>query len=57
MFSKLSFVSFQTPEVVNSLSSQGQLPLGLALIGRSKAIADTLVDSGRADVNAINGEV
>lgn len=51
------FTLFQTPEVVNSLSSQGQLPLGLALNGGSKAIADTLVDIGHADINAINGEV
>lgn len=47
----------QTPDEVNSLSTQGQLPLGLALIGRSKVIANTLVDNGRADVNAVNGEV
>lgn len=43
--------------MVNSLSSQGQLPLGLALVGRSKTIADTLVDNGNADVNGVNGEV
>lgn len=53
----LHIKSLQTPEVVNSLSSQGQLPLGLALIGRSKTIADTLVENGRANVNAVNGEV
>lgn len=43
--------------MVNSLSTQGQLPLGLALIGGSKTIADTLVDNGKAKVNAVNGEV
>lgn len=48
---------FQSPDLVNGLSPQGQLPLGLALVGRSKSIADTLVDTGRADVNAVNGEV
>uniref|UniRef100_A0A6B2EBK2 Ankyrin n=1 Tax=Phlebotomus kandelakii TaxID=1109342 RepID=A0A6B2EBK2_9DIPT len=41
-------------EVVNSLSPQGQLPLGLALMGRSTAIAQTLIQNGKADVNAFN---
>lgn len=42
---------------MNSLSPQGQLPLGLALMGRSTAIAQTLVRNGKADVNAYNAEV
>lgn len=44
-------------EIVNSLSPQGQLPLGLALLGRSTQIAQTLVQTGKADVNAYNGDV
>lgn len=44
-------------EIVNSLSKQGQLPLGLALQGRSTPIAQTLIKTGKADVNAYNGEV
>ncbi|XP_059617534.1 rabankyrin-5 [Phlebotomus argentipes] len=43
-------------EVVNSLSPQGQLPLGLALMGRSTAIAQTLIQNGKADVNAFNSD-
>uniref|UniRef100_A0A1L8DIW4 Ankyrin n=1 Tax=Nyssomyia neivai TaxID=330878 RepID=A0A1L8DIW4_9DIPT len=43
-------------EVVNSLSPEGQLPLGLALMGRSSSIAQTLIESGKADVNAVNGD-
>uniref|UniRef100_A0A1B0CGM8 Putative ankyrin n=1 Tax=Lutzomyia longipalpis TaxID=7200 RepID=A0A1B0CGM8_LUTLO len=43
-------------EVVNSLSPQGQLPLGLALMGRSSAIAQTLIQNGKADVNAVNAD-
>lgn len=43
-------------EIVNSLSPQGQLPLGLALLGRSQAIAQTLVQNGNADVNAYDGD-
>lgn len=42
---------------MNSLSPQGQLPLGLALISRSTAIAQTLVQNGKADVNAYDAEV
>lgn len=42
---------------MNSLSPQGQLPLGIALMSRSAAIAQTLVQNGKADVNAYNGEV
>lgn len=49
--------SFQLSEVVNGLSEQGQLPLGLALMGRSTAIAQTLVDSGSANINAYNADV
>lgn len=48
---------FLQPEIVNSLSAQGQLPLGLALLGRSAQIAHTLVQTGKADVNAYNGDV
>lgn len=50
------FVPFQLSEIVNSLSPQGQLPLQLALIGRSSAIAQTLVQTGGADINAYDGE-
>lgn len=49
--------SLQLSETVNCLSQQGQLPLGIALVGRSTAIAQTLVSNGKADVNAYNGEV
>lgn len=42
---------------MNSVSPQGQLPLGIALMGRSIAIAQTLVQNGKADVNAYNTEV
>lgn len=48
---------FQLSEVVNSLSPQGQLPLGIALMSRNTSIAHTLVQNGKADVNAYNGEV
>lgn len=47
----------QLPELVNSLSPQGQLPLQLALLGGSEAIAATLVQNGSADVNAYDGNV
>lgn len=47
----------QLPEIVNSLSPQGQLPLGIALLSRSTAIAQTLVKNGKADLNAYDGEV
>lgn len=47
----------QLTETVNCLSSQGQLPLGIALVSRSTAIAQTLVQNGKADVNAYNGDV
>lgn len=43
--------------MVNSLSPQGQLPLGIALMSRSSSIAETLVQNGKADVNAYNGDV
>lgn len=58
IISFLIFVSFlQLSEVVNSLSPQGQLPLGIALMSRSSSIAQTLVQNGKADVNAYNGDV
>lgn len=50
-------ICFQLSEVVNSVSPQGQLPLGIALMGRSTGIAQTLVQTGKADVNAYNAEV
>lgn len=43
-------------EIVNSLSPQGQLPLGLALMGRSAAIAQTLLETGGADINAFTSD-
>lgn len=43
-------------EIVNSLSKQGHLPLGLALQGRSTPIAQTLIETGKADVNAYTGD-
>ena len=43
--------------MVNSLSPQGQLPLQLALLGRSTAIAQTLVQNGSANVNAYDANV
>ncbi|XP_055542467.1 rabankyrin-5 isoform X2 [Wyeomyia smithii] len=43
-------------EIVNSLSPQGQLPLGLALMGRSTAIAQTLLETGGADINAFTSD-
>lgn len=43
-------------EIINSLSPQGHLPLGLALMGRNSSIAQTLVETGGADVNAVNSE-
>lgn len=49
--------ALQLSEIVNSISPQGQLPLGIALMGRSTAIAQTLVQTGKADVNAYNAEV
>lgn len=55
MFLLLRF--FQLSEIVNSVSPQGQLPLGIALMGRSTAIAQTLVQNGKADVNAYNTDV
>lgn len=51
------FSHLQLSEIVNSVSPQGQLPLGIALMGRSTAIAQTLVQTGKADVNAYNAEV
>lgn len=51
------FSNVLQPEIVNSLSAQGQLPLGLALLGRNAQIALTLVNTGKADVNAYNGDV
>lgn len=45
-------IKFQ--DIVNSLSPQGQLPLGLALIEQHTAIANTLIQNGGADVNARN---
>ena len=48
---------FQLSEIVNSLSPQGQLPLGLALMGRSTGIAQTLLETGRADINAFTSDV
>lgn len=50
-------LTFQLSEVVDCLSPQGQLPLGMALLNRSTSIAQTLVQNGKADVNAYNGEV
>lgn len=47
----------QLYEVVNGLSEQGQLPLGIALMSRSTSIANTLIQNGKANVNAYNGEV
>lgn len=49
------FLSLQA-DIVNGLSPQGQLALGIALMGRSSAIAEHLLDN-KADVNAYNGEV
>lgn len=43
-------------KIVNSLSPQGQLPLGLALMGRSTGIAQTLLETGGADINAFTSE-
>lgn len=43
-------------EMVNSVSPQGQLPLGLALIGRSRGIAELLIKNGKANVNAFNSD-
>ncbi|XP_037922390.1 rabankyrin-5 [Hermetia illucens] len=43
-------------EIVNSVSPQGQLPLGMALLSRSTGIAQTLVQNGAADVNAYDAE-
>lgn len=45
---------FLPQDIVNSLSPQGHLPLGLALIEQHTAIANTLVQNGGADVNARN---
>lgn len=42
--------------MVNSLSPQGQLPLGMALIEQHTAIAITLVQNGGADINGRNSE-
>lgn len=53
----LSLLFFQLSEIVNSVSPQGQLPLGIALMGRSTNIAQTLVQTGKADLNAYNAEV
>ena len=41
---------------MNSLSPQGHLSLGLALMEQHTAIANTLVQNGNADVNARNGD-
>lgn len=57
MFFIIIIILFQLPELVNSLSPQGQLPLQLALLGRSATIAATLVQNGSADVNAYDGNV
>lgn len=43
-------------DMVNALSPQGHLPLGLALVEQHTAIANTLVQNGGADVNARNSE-
>lgn len=51
------FTTLQLSEVANSLSPQGQLPLGIALMSRSSSIAQTLVQNGKANVNAYNGDV
>ncbi|XP_011188184.2 rabankyrin-5 isoform X1 [Zeugodacus cucurbitae] len=44
------------PEICNSLSDQGQLPLQLALTAKSISIAQTLVKNGSADINAYDAE-
>ncbi|KAG5674000.1 hypothetical protein PVAND_003993 [Polypedilum vanderplanki] len=49
------FLLLYFQDIVNSLSSQGHLPLGLALIEQNTAIANTLIN-GNADVNAVNSE-
>lgn len=54
---KSLFYLFQLSEIVNSLSPQGQLPLGIALMSRSTAIAQTLFQNGKADVNAYDADV
>ncbi|GAB0091613.1 rabankyrin-5 [Sergentomyia squamirostris] len=48
--------SYCLSEVVNSLSPQGKLPLGIALMGRSSAIAQTLIENGKANVNAYDAD-
>ncbi|XP_017140975.1 rabankyrin-5 [Drosophila miranda] len=44
------------PELVNSLSEQGQLPLQMALSAKNSQIAQTLVKNGRANVNAYDAK-
>lgn len=41
---------------MNSISPEGHLPLGLALMLKSLTIGQTLVQNGKADVNAHNAE-
>lgn len=53
---KINFRFSSSQDIVNSLSPQGHLPLGLALIEQHAAIASTLVQNGGADVNARNSE-
>lgn len=57
IFNKYSSSMFQLSEIVNSLSPQGHLPLGLALTSRSAAIANTLVQNGGANINSVNADV
>ncbi|XP_064544438.1 rabankyrin-5 isoform X1 [Drosophila montana] len=44
------------PELVNSLSEHGQLPLQMALSAKSNQIAHTLVNNASANVNAYDAE-
>lgn len=44
------------PELVNSLSEHGQLPLQMALSAKSVQIAQTLVNNGSANVNAYDAK-
>ncbi|XP_055853313.1 rabankyrin-5 [Episyrphus balteatus] len=44
------------PELVNSLSLQGQLPLQMSLLARNLAISEQLVKNGGANINAYDAE-
>ncbi|EDV98551.1 GH22346 [Drosophila grimshawi] len=53
---RINLPQLKLPELVNSLSEHGQLPLQMALSAKNIQIAKTLVNNGSADVNAYDAK-